>query len=199
MGIVGTAARIEQMAASESTDNERDALRRVFSTTADALYRFILARVGGNRDVAGDLLQQTCIEAVRHRRPPAEGDEIEAWLRGIARNLIRRQWRLLKKESRRVSLENADLASQLADDMESRPLPPDALMRKESIRQLLLAVTSLPAADQSLVFDFYFDGRQQAEIARDMDVSEKSIESRLYRVRGRLRAALRNMRRSGER
>lgn len=199
MEVAGTAARIERMAACERTTDGRDVLRQVFRRTGDALYRYILVRIGGDRDAADDLLQQTCCEAARHRRPPATQDECEAWLRGIARNLIRRHWRRLRRGRGRISLENAALASRLADDLETRPLPVDALIQEESIAQLLLAITSLPAADQSLIFAYYFDGRPQAAMARDLDVTEKSIESRLYRARGRLRAALRGTERSGER
>ena len=192
MEMASAAGHIERVAALQYVDDRRETLRRVFDKTHEALHRFILFRVGGDRDVADDLLQQTCYEAARHRRPPAESGECEAWLRGIARNLIRRHWRKSKRHAGVVSLENAALATQLADDLEARPLPSDALVREESVTQLLLAVTSLSAADQGLIFAFYFDGRGQADIARKMGATEKSVESRLFRARARLRAALRN-------
>jgi RNA polymerase sigma-70 factor (ECF subfamily) len=197
--IAGPAARIDQAVVGASARDGRATLRLVFSRTTDALYRYILVRVRGNRHAADDLLQQTCCEAVRHSRPPANQDECEAWLRGIARNLIRRHWRAVKRESDWIPLADAALTNQLADDLETRPLPADALIRQESIAQLMLAITSLSAADQELVFAYYFDGRPQAAMARELGVTEKSIESRLYRARGRLRAALRGMERSGER
>jgi RNA polymerase sigma-70 factor (ECF subfamily) len=197
--IAGTAVRIQQAADAACTRDPHDAVRRVFTRTADALYRFILLRVRGRRDVADDLLQQTCLEAAKHRRPPTSPDECEAWLRGIARNLVRRHWRRMKREAGRLPLEDVERTRQWADDLEARPLPPDAMIRDESISQLLLAVTSLSAADQNLVFAYYFDGRPQAAIASDLGATEKSIESRLFRLRGRLRAVLRKMERSGER
>jgi RNA polymerase sigma-70 factor (ECF subfamily) len=196
--LAGTPARIERSVQWQRASEEWGTLREVFDRSADALHRFVLVRVGGNRDVADDLLQQTCCEAARHPWPPASRDRCEAWLRGIARNLVRRHWRDRKAEARVIPLEDAALANRLADDLESRPLPPDVLIQQESVTQLLLAVTSLSTADQSLIFDYYFEQRPQAAIARELGVSEKSVESRLYRVRGRLRAALRNPERSGE-
>jgi RNA polymerase sigma factor (sigma-70 family) len=175
-----------------------DMLRRVFCRASDALYRYILVRVGGDRDAADDVLQQTCCEAVRHRRPPSTESECEAWLRGIARNLIRRHWRSAGREARKVRLEDAAAASRLAEDLESRPLPVNTLIQAETVRLLMLAITELPAADQDLVFAYYFHGRPQAAIAQDLGATEKSIESRLYRIRGRLRAALKDTKRSGE-
>jgi len=196
--LAGTPVRIEPSAACAQASKQRDVLREVFDRSAGALYRFVLVRVGGNRDVADDLLQQTCCEAARHPRPPDGRDACEAWLRGIARNLVRRHWRNHKREADVIPLEDAALANRLADDLESRPLPPDVLIQQESVTQLLLALTSLSAADQSLIVDYYFEQRPQAVIARELGVSEKSVESRLYRVRGRLRTALRNPERSGE-
>ncbi len=197
MEIAIAAENIQPVEAVEPAREQGDALTRVFERCADGLYRFILYRAGSDRDAADDLLQQTCFEAARHGRPPLDEAECEAWLRGIARNLIRRHWRKRKRQGGAVSIEDAALAGALADDLESRPLPGDALVKEESVAQLLLAVTSLSAADQGLVFAYYFDGRCQAGIAGDLGVTEKSVEARLYRVRGRLRKALRSVERSG--
>lgn len=198
MEIAGTAADIGRLVAFENTGNGRATLRQVFAECNEALYRFILVRVRGRRDAADDLLQQTCYEAARHPRPPAGRDQCEAWLRGIAKNLIRRHRRRLKRRAGLVPLEDAAVAGQLADDLESHPLPEDVLIKEESVAQLLLAVTSLSAADQRLVAAYYFEGRSQADIARAVQVTEKTIETRLYRVRGRLRAALQNVGKPGE-
>ena len=197
MEMASAASRIGQVVLLDEVRQRGDALRQAFNETGEALYRFILVRVRGNRDLADDLLQQTCYEAARHRRPPVDGNECAAWLRGIARNLIRHYWRGLKRQPGVVPLEDPALASQLANDLEAGPLPEDALAGEERITQLLLAVTALPAADQALIFASYFDERSQADIARELGVSAKSIESRLFRARARLRAALRNAGRPG--
>jgi RNA polymerase sigma-70 factor (ECF subfamily) len=81
--------------------------------------------------------------------------------------------------------------------MESRPLPDESLIKSEFIEQLLLAVTSLPADVQRLVFAFYFEGRSYAGIAEELGMTAKSVETRLYRARGRLRAILRDIEREG--
>lgn len=198
MGIADAATGIGQLVPYETACDRRDTLRKVFDRSGEALYRFILVRVRGDREAAEELLQQMCYEAVRHRDPPVGSDECEAWFRGIARNLVRRHWRRLKRQAGVVSLEEAALAERLANDLESGALTGDALIKRESVDQLLLAVTSLRTADQSLIFAYYFDGRSQADLASDLQITEKSIETRLYRARNRLRAALRNVERSGE-
>jgi RNA polymerase sigma factor (sigma-70 family) len=197
--VATTVESVEQAIATPARCDGRALLRQVFRRSAEALYRFILLRVAGDRDAADDLLQQTCYEAVRHQRPPADAEECEAWLRGIARNLIRRHWRETKKRTLRLPLDGATRANELAEDLESRPLPPDAVIQEESIRLLMLAITSLSAADQGLIFAYYFDGQSQAAIASDLGMTAKSIECRLFRARSRLRTILRDMERSGER
>ena len=189
-------AGVEPIVSVQSSSDRQERLLRVFHRGSDALYRFILVRVYGDRDAADELLQQTCHEAARSRKMPDDDTECEAWLRGIARNLIRRHWRRTKKQRRNLRLEDAELSRQLVEDMEARPLPPDLLVREESARQLLRALTTLPAADQQLLLAFYFDGRSQANIAQESSVSAKSVEMRLYRARTRLREQLRHSERT---
>lgn len=196
MELSNPAISVESIVSYDETDEPHNRLRRVFLKGGDALYRYLLVRVGGDSHVADDLLQQTCHEAARGRRLPDDDTECEAWLRGIARNLLRRHWRQTKRTRGQVPLENAGLARELAADMESQPLPDDSMIRDEAASQLMLAVTSLPAEDQRLIFAFYFEGRSQADIAQETAQSTKSVETRLYRVRHRLRATLRNIERT---
>jgi RNA polymerase sigma-70 factor (ECF subfamily) len=193
---VSVVAGVEPVVSARSASDRQQRLLRVFHRGGDALYRFVLVRVYGDRDAADELLQQTCHEAARSRKMPEDDAECEAWLRGIARNLIRRHWRRTKKRRHRLRLEDAELSRQLVEDMETRPLPPDLLVREESTRQLLLALTTLPAGDQQLLFAFYFDGRSHTDIAQDAGVSVKSVEMRLYRARARLREQLRHSERT---
>ena len=48
----------------------------------------------------------------------------------------------------------------------------------------------LGRADQDLFYAFYRSGRSHACIATELGTTTKSVESRLYRLRTRLRAAL---------
>lgn len=196
MELANPVIAVESIVSYDETNEPHNRLRRIFLKGGDALYRYILVRVGGDSHLADDLLQQTCHEAARGRRLPDDDNECEAWLRGIARNLLRRHWRQRKRTQGQVPLENAVLAGQLVADMESHPLPADGMIRDEAAGQLMLAVTSLPAEEQRLIFAFYFEGRSQADIAQETAQSAKSVETRLYRVRHRLRAILRNIERT---
>ena len=104
----------------------------------------------------------------------------------------------VKKHNGRIDLEDAEQSRQLLARLESQAWSGDALADEDSIARLMYAITALPSAEQRLIFDFYFDGRSHQELARELDISSKAIESRLYRLRGRLRAILENTERTYE-
>ncbi len=190
MDAISATVAIEESWAGEATDHARSTLRRSFQRVADALHRFIYVRVGGDSALAEDILQQVCCEAAESKTVPPNEDDRGRWLFGIGRNLIRRHRRRIKRQGIHLPLDDSNVSRRLADDMGSRPLPEKALADRERVDQLLLAITVLDAADQALIFSFYFDGRSSIELAEASGVSLKSIESKLYRVRQRLRARL---------
>lgn len=172
------------------SEDRADRLQRVFRATGGSLHRFILLRVGGRHDLADDLLQQTCCVAAGHRRMPDTDEACTAWLYGIARNVIRKHWRASRKRSETTIDPNAS-ALKLVETMEAGPIRDDELTKDETATLLLSAINALPQADQQLVFDFYFDRRSQADLAKQLGVPVKGVESKLYRIRKRLRNTLR--------
>ena len=131
------------------------------------------------------------MEAAKCRRIFADGDQCEAFLFGIGRNLVRKHWRRMRRRGIALPAHDSEMGAALAEQMEAGPLPAETLARRESVNQLMLAVTALPPADQHLVCAFYFDGRSQLEIAAETESTAKGVQSRLYRIRTRLRAMLR--------
>lgn len=190
MDAISATVAIERSWAEAPADESPSALHAAFDRVAEALYRFLYVRVGSDAALAEDLLQQVCCAAAESRSAPRDTDECGAWLFGVARNLLRRHHRKLKRQGVRIPLEDGLLAERLGEVMSTCTLPQQAIAAREHVDQLLLAITSLDVADQALIFAFYFDGRSSGEIAESKGVSIKSIESKLYRVRARLRAKL---------
>ena len=165
-------------------------LREEFVRNSGTLYRFILVRVGGNRDVADELLQECCCEAARSRRLPDQSDAYPGWFAGIAKNLVRRHWRRKRLDGRRYSVNDSDVFAELAARFATEPLPPELLESKELAHGLVSAMQSLRQNDQDLLMAFYFDGRSMPEIAKELALTVKSVEGRLGRARNRLREIL---------
>lgn len=153
----------------------------------DALYRFILVRVGFNQSVADDVLQQTAETALRTRSPGAV-ESPEGWLRGIARNLVRRYWREASRTNGSAAPDPAHGRLALAA-LES-DCPAEALQQRELRLALLWAIASLPAADQRLLYAVYRHGATHEQLAGELGCTAKGIEMKLYRTRARLREAL---------
>lgn len=167
-------------------------LRRLLGEGLDALYRYILVRVGSDAHAAEDVLQQTALVALTHARAPEKAEEQEGWLRGIAKNLLLRHWRLTRRDGAVQSPSNSKLARELLQRLSSPEPVERPLLREELRDQLLRAVAELPHEDQALLYAFYRQGKSRAQIAAELGTTDKSVESRLYRVRGRLREILGN-------
>ena len=173
-------------------DKRRDVraeLAEVFADTWKALYRYVVVRVGGDEALADDCMQQTCLEAARSKRVPAR-EELESWLRGVARNVIRRHWRRAKLTPKSIATADRTTSRMIADAIDRGPLPPEWLVQKEVRDQLLLAITELMASEQDVVYRFYFAGESYRQLAEAYGVSIRSIEGRLYRARAELRRKL---------
>lgn len=69
----------------------------------------------------------------------------------------------------------------------SAPTPEKVLLQEEALWQLREEIGKLPPIYRKVIYDFYFHKLSHREIAAKEGVSEKTVESRLYRARGMLR------------
>ena len=153
------------------------------------LFRFIRRYVGNNED-ALDLLQDTLVSTWQalHRYDPER--PFAAWLRQIALNKCR-DW------GRRSLLRG--VVSYLSGDIDDVPaeMPasdPEALLATDqALRCLDDAIASLPLRLREPLILTVFEGLSQREAAELLRVSEKSIETRVYRARKQLARAIENV------
>lgn len=165
-------------------------LKQAFDRCGCALHRYLAVRSGGDRHLADDLMQQLWVKASSNGSEHVPEAELEFWLRGIARNLIRAHWRKARNRPDTVPSIDAEAAAALSKRLVSEELPAEALERRELADQLLLAVSTLPAADQEVIVGRYFQGCSHAELAGRLGVSERAVEGRLYRARRSLQQTL---------
>jgi len=184
------AASIDAGEFARTSGSDSTRLERAFNRCSDDLYRFILLRVSNDRHAADDILQQTCFEAAKHRRIPSGDDAIQAWLFGIAKNLIRKHFRRARRDSRqRISIVKAEEHA-ASSESTSHDAAGDSMDHDEAVPRLLDAIAVLNEADQELILGSYFEGRSHEELARVVGVSVRAIEGRLHRARNALRAVL---------
>lgn len=170
----------------EST--EQSALDAAFDRCASGLYRYFVVRLGDSH-LADDMMQLAWLAAHqgRGRVPPTE---LEYWLRGVARNLVRGHWLRQSRRPDHVPIPDAGLATALSRRLVEEEIPDDVMARREARDQLMLALTSLDADMQTLVIARYFQNLSNAALAERFGVSERAIEGRLYRARQALRMRL---------
>jgi len=158
------------------------------------LYRFCFYRVGNNRHLCEEVVQDTLVRAIRDLakyEPDRARGNIFPWLTGLARNEIHRA---LAREPAAASLEalwtkmDQELRSVYAH-LESEPFD-DELLRREETREMVNATMSqLPSHYRDALEAKYVAGQSVRDIATAWNMTEKAIESRLTRARKAFRAA----------
>ena len=157
------------------------------------LYRFCFYRVGRNRHLCEEVVQETMLRAIRDLRryePDRAEGNIFPWLAGLARNEIRR---VLARQSAAVSLETlwSRMDEQLRDlfgRLESEPFGEDVLARTETCEIVGATMSQLPPHYREALEAKYVNGESVQQMAADRGLSEKAVESQLTRARKAFRA-----------
>lgn len=157
---------------------------------ADAVFEFVLLRVGRRRDLAEDLAQDTLLTALRTIDRFHGRSSLRTWLCGIARNKVRESRRAREARSFGDILVAADddiLAA--LGRIESEVLP-DAVLEREETRAFVGAtLASLPDSYRHALTERYIEGRSVPETARASGRNVKAAESTLHRARRAFRDA----------
>lgn len=155
------------------------AFREFHAAYFDRLYQFLLAVTRGDRHAAGDAVQETMLRVARYARRFDDEEIFWGWLRAIARNAARDG----NRKQRRYLARLKEFALGFHRPMESE----EALAMPDDLRDLLREILSdLSPFDRGLIEGKYFQGETVAELAVKNDVTEKTIESRLARLRQQL-------------
>jgi len=171
----------------------KDALKALADAAIEPLYRFCFHRVGRNRHLCEEVVQETMLAAIRQLdqyEPARAGNNIFPWLTGLARNEIRRT---LARENATVSLEalwgkiDEDLCTVFAR-LEAEPFD-DSLLGREETREIVNAtMAQLPPHYREALEAKYVLGKSVRDIAETLRISEKAVESQLTRARKAFRA-----------
>lgn len=139
------------------------------------LYRFALARLGGDTELAREVVQTTVCKALAKLGTFRGEAPLLGWLCACCRNEIRMGFRKKKRQPRVVELEE-DVAS-------DRDLPEGALARKEEVRHVHAVLDLLPPRYASALEWKYVERVSVKEIAERLRVGAKAAESLLTRAR----------------
>jgi RNA polymerase sigma-70 factor, ECF subfamily len=159
------------------------AYRLFYDAYFDRLLRYLLVVTGGNEEAARDALQLALLRVVRHVKIFDAEEKFWSWLTVLARSALadesRKRWRYFS------------LLERFMCHQESRMVAADNGEADEQLRTLLAdKMTALPADEQRLVEQKYLLHRTVREIAATQQTTEKAVESKLSRVRRKLKDAV---------
>ncbi len=159
---------------------DEQAWRTLYEESFDAVSRYVQWRCAGMTHLIEEVVQETWLTAVRWIRSfdPARGN-FPTWVRGIAANLLRNQFR--KSRSETNSGQDIDIETAI-----SHP-PEAALENREQAEQIAAALAALPGHYEQVLRAKYLDALPVDEIAACLRQSPKAVESLLNRARAALR------------
>jgi RNA polymerase sigma factor (sigma-70 family) len=145
------------------------------------VYRFFANKVTEDAD---DLIQRTFLGCVEARDRVREGQNLRAYLLGIARNVLFATLRKRQQGARPLGeLTMADL----------EPSPSRIAASREEEKLLLQALRQIPVDLQSVVELYYWEQLSVTEVGQILEIPPGTVKSRLFRAREALKAAMEAM------
>jgi RNA polymerase sigma-70 factor (ECF subfamily) len=156
----------------------------------------VVARMVLNVSEAEDLAQETMVRVWQQRARFRAGAEFRPWIFAIAVNLARnrlRWWRRRPEvaldewtETERGGAGNREKGAGRREQGEGA----EALEAAERAAAVRAAIAALPVELREAIVLFEYEQMAQAEIAVVVGATPKAVETRIYRAREKLRAAL---------
>jgi RNA polymerase sigma-70 factor (ECF subfamily) len=158
---------------------DANAFSRFYDLYSFRIYRFLLVQVGGDENAAREVCQAAFIKLAKRFEVFDDERALWAWLCTLARNAFIDFYRAEQRRNRLVSMEE---------------LPPALASEGDSTNQLseLLrdALSALPPDERELLQAAYIDERPIQELAEASGQTYKAVESRLARLRQKLKKQL---------
>lgn len=159
------------------------AWRIFYNAYFDRLWRYLLVVTHGNEDAAREALQAALVRVARHVKVFPDESTFWSWLTVVARTAFADE---TKKQRRYLSFLDR-FTSQARVELDSKT---DSHTDDQLGKLLESHVKSLPPDEQHLVELKYFKRRAVREIADELQTTEKAVESKLSRIRKKLKDAM---------
>lgn len=161
-------------------DGSQSAFAGFYNFVFDRLFRMLLAQTRGDENLTKELLQSVMLRAVKYIQPFENERSLWAWLRQLARSCHVDWLRKKGREPQCISIElfrEAELSENKTAD-------------EELLSALELSIKQLDGDEREVLRLAYYEGVPQKSIAEKLNTTARAIESRLRRIRQKLRAAL---------
>ena len=167
--------------------------RGLFDSFFPRLYRFALARLGGDHEAASDVVQQTFCRAIERLDTYRGEAALYTWFCQICRNALIDYLRATNRETRAVVLleDLPNVRAMLETFAAPAAEQPDLRAWQQDVRRLVQAtVETLPERYSDVLELKYVDGLSVEDIASQLNIGAKAAESLLGRARSAFREAI---------
>lgn len=159
---------------------DEEAYREFYQLYGHRLFRYLIVVTSGQEESAKDALQQTLLRLVRHIRRFDSEDEFWSWLTVLARSAA--------SDQRRKGLTYQVLLGRFFEHANSSGDRSEPGFEGRLNDALEASLNALPEEHRQLLDLKYRARASVKDLAAQLKTTEKSVESRLVRLRQRLRA-----------
>lgn len=177
---------MDELALRRLERGDSSSLEQFYEQHVDGLYAFVFYRVGRDKTIAEDVVQETFLTALdRMDAYDAERGSLSSWLCVLSRNVIRRT---LKSHRRSQELQAMwdridETLAQVFAALDREPLTDEVIEREETRDLVNVTIAHLPDRYRKVLEQKYIGGESLADLAQQMDVSEDAAKSMLARAR----------------
>lgn len=144
---------------------------------------YVITPILENEEDREDCVSDVIFKAWKNiRNYDSSKGNFTGWLTAISRNTA-------------LNYKKKIIHTQNIDDFQNTlispdPTPEEIVISNENKKLILRAIDSLPAKDRNLFYRKYYYFQPTSQIAREMGLTERAVEGRLYRAKKRLRKML---------
>lgn len=182
MSLDWTALSDGELAALSSAGRQA-AFAEIVRRHSQAVFRLVRSYVG-DADEALDLSQDTFVAAHKALARYDSERSMRTWLSTIALNKCRDWGR--KRTVRRLFLFAGPIDGEAKAILDDQVAVDDAVAEREELARVERAIAELPNALKETLVLRTIEGLSQSETAAALSISEKAVETRLYRARTKL-------------
>jgi len=157
-----------------------------FDEYLDGLYGYAMV-LSRNRTEAEDLVQETCLRALRAIGRLRAQSNVKGWLFTILRNIWLNE---LRRRGRPNLIELDDDKGGASDPADAAQDPHAVYATRAEQKRVLAAIEQLPVALREIVLLREYEDLSYREIATLLDCPQGTVMSRLARARSKLRELL---------
>ncbi|HEU0225640.1 MAG TPA: sigma-70 family RNA polymerase sigma factor [Steroidobacteraceae bacterium] len=184
---------VDRAVARRILGGDQAAFQDLFDRFFPRLYRFALARLGGDAETAREVVQQTFCNAIEHLDRYRGEAALYTWFCQICRNVVADHFRRRGQGAARLAL--VEDQPNVRAILEALTAPasdePETGAWQAQVRRIVEAtLDALPGRHAEVLEWKYVDGLSVREIAVRLNVGDKAAESLLTRARDSFREAI---------